>query len=36
MPAMSTKSRQMIYGGAVIGANIWAEGARKRAAQAVR
>jgi mono/diheme cytochrome c family protein len=36
MPAMSTKSRQTIYGGAVIGANIWAEGARKRAAQAVR
>src|SRR3954466_1369659 len=33
---MSTKSRQTIYGGAIIGANIRAEGARKRAAEAVR
>src|SRR5437762_11986676 len=31
---MSTKSRQTIYGGPIIGAKIRAEGARKRAAEA--
>src|ERR1700738_208617 len=36
MPAMSTKSRQVIYGGRIIGAKIRAEGARKRAAEAIR
>ena len=35
-PAMSTKSRQTIYGGAIIGAKIRAESARKRAAEATR
>src|SRR3954467_13746695 len=33
---MSTKSRQTIYGGAIMGAKIRAEGARKRAAEAAR
>src|SRR5436190_9347098 len=33
---MSTKSRQVIYGGAVMGAKIRAEGARKRAIEAAR
>jgi hypothetical protein len=33
---MSTKSRQTIYGGRIIGAKIRAEGARERAAEAVR
>ena len=33
---MSTKSRQTIYGGPIMGAKIRAEGARKRAAEAVR
>src|SRR5215212_10260872 len=33
---MSTKSRQSIYGGPLMGAKIRAEGARKRAAQATR
>ena len=33
---MSTKSRQTIYGGPLMGANIRAEGARKRAAEATR
>jgi hypothetical protein len=33
---MSTKSRQTIFGGAIIGAKIRAEGARKRAANAIR
>jgi hypothetical protein len=33
---MSTKSRQTIYGGQIIGAKIRAEGARKRAAEAIR
>jgi hypothetical protein len=32
---MSTKSRQAIYGGRIIGAKIRAEGARKRAAEAI-
>src|SRR5205809_3039842 len=32
---MSTKSRQTIYGGPLMGAKIRAEGARKRAAEAV-
>jgi hypothetical protein len=36
MPPMSTKSREVIYGGRIIGAKIRAEGARKRAAEAVR
>jgi hypothetical protein len=36
MPGMSTKSREVIYGGPVIGAKIRAEGARKRAAEATR
>jgi hypothetical protein len=37
MPAsMSTKSRQTIFGGAIIGAKIRAEGARKHAADAIR
>jgi hypothetical protein len=36
MPAMSTKSREVIYGVRIIGAKIRAEGARKRAAQAIR
>src|SRR5947209_17619630 len=37
MPSsMSTKSRQTIFGGAIIGAKIHAEGARKRAAEAIR
>ena len=34
--AMSTKSRQTIYGGRIIGAKIRAEGARERAAEAIR
>src|SRR2546421_3183431 len=33
---MSTKSRQTIYGGPIMGAKIRAEGARKRAVQAAR
>jgi hypothetical protein len=33
---MSTKSRQTIYGGSIIGAKIRAESARKRAAEAAR
>ena len=33
---MSTKSRQTIYGGPIMGARIRAEGARKRAAEAAR
>src|SRR4051794_38054309 len=33
---MSTKSRQTIYGGSIMGATIRAEGARKRAAEAIR
>jgi hypothetical protein len=33
---MSTKSRQTIYGGRIIGAKIRAEDARKRAAEATR
>ena len=33
---MSTKSRQTIYGGQIIGAKIRAESARKRAADAAR
>src|SRR5437868_12324347 len=33
---MSTKSRQVIYGGAVMGAEIRAESARKRATEAAR
>src|SRR3954447_3926592 len=33
---MSTKSREVIYGGAVMGAKIRAEGARKRAIEAAR
>jgi hypothetical protein len=36
MPAMSTKSRQVIYSGQIIGAKIRAEGARKRAAEVIR
>jgi hypothetical protein len=32
---MSTKSRQPIYGGRIIGAKVRAEGARKRAAEAI-
>jgi hypothetical protein len=31
MPAMSTKSRQVIYGGRVMGAKIRAQGAREEA-----
>ena len=33
---MSTKSRQTIWGGSIRGAKIRAEGARKRAAEAIR
>lgn len=33
---MSTKSRQMIYGGSIIGAKIRSESARKRAAETTR
>src|SRR5215213_8351200 len=33
---MSTKSRQTIYGGPIMGAKIRADGARKRAAEAAR
>jgi hypothetical protein len=33
---MSTKSREVIYGSQIIGATIRAEGARKRAAEAIR
>jgi len=33
---MSTKSRQVIYGSQIKGAKIRAEGARKRAAEAIR
>lgn len=36
LPPMSTKSRQAIYGGQIIGAKIRAESARKRAAKATR
>jgi hypothetical protein len=36
MPAMSTKSREVIYGGRIIGARIRAEGAREAAQKAVR
>src|SRR3989440_12426636 len=33
---MTTKSRQTIYGGSIMGAKIRAEGARKRATEAIR
>src|SRR3954464_8124768 len=33
---MSTKSRQTIWGGSIMGAKIRAEGARKRATEAIR
>ena len=33
---MSTKSRQTIWGGSIMGAKIRAEGARKRALEAIR
>jgi hypothetical protein len=33
---MSTKSRQVIYGGRIIGAKIRAEGAREAAQKAIR
>jgi hypothetical protein len=33
---MSSKSRQTIYGGSIMGAKIRAEGARKRAMEAIR
>ena len=33
---MSTKSREVIYGSQIRGAKIRAEGARKRAAEAIR
>src|SRR5438552_1280234 len=33
---MSTKSRQTMYGGPIMGAKIRADGARKRAAEAAR
>jgi hypothetical protein len=36
MARMSTKSRQTIYGGRIIGAKIRAEGAREAAKKAVR
>jgi hypothetical protein len=36
MLSMSTKSRQVIYGGQIIGAKIRADGARKHAAKAIR
>jgi hypothetical protein len=36
MAAMSTKSREVIYGGRIIGARIRAEGAREAAQKAVR
>jgi hypothetical protein len=36
MAAMSTKSRQVIYGGRIIGARIRAEGAQEAAQKAVR
>jgi hypothetical protein len=36
MPAMSTRSRQTIYGGRIIGAKIRAQGAREAAQQAIR
>jgi hypothetical protein len=36
MAAMSTKSREVIYGGRIIGAKIRAEGAREAAQKAVR
>jgi hypothetical protein len=36
LPCMSTKSRQTIYGGRIMGAKIRAESARKRAAEAAR
>jgi hypothetical protein len=36
MAAMSTKSRQVIYGGRIIGAKIRAEGAQEAAQKAVR
>ena len=36
LPPMSTKSRQTIYGGQIIGAKIRAQSARKRAAEAAR
>ncbi len=35
LPAMSTKSRQTIYGGRIIGAKIRADGARETAKQAL-
>src|ERR1700738_3627891 len=35
-PAMSTKSRQTIYGGAIMGARIRAESAREAAKKAIR
>jgi hypothetical protein len=34
--AMSTKSRQVIWGGQIMGAKIRAQGARERAKQAIR
>ena len=36
MPAMSTKSREVIYGGQIIGAKKRAVAARKRATDAAR
>jgi hypothetical protein len=36
MAAMSTKSRQVIYGGRIIGARIRAKGAQEAAQKAVR
>ncbi len=36
MPAMSTKSREVIFGSRIRGAKIHAEGARERAKQAIR
>jgi hypothetical protein len=36
MPCLTTKSRQTIYGGPIMGSKIRAEGARKRAAEAAR
>jgi hypothetical protein len=36
MQVMSTKSREVIWGGKIIGAKVRAEGARKRAAEATR
>jgi hypothetical protein len=36
MQLMSTKSREVIWGGQIMGAKMRAEGARKRAAEATR